>query len=72
MGYEYGLGGLQVGVGGHGGGAGGVGAIEDGFDPVGQQFLQSVDTGSYEQTEVGGDLFVAAASGVEFVGGVTD
>ena len=64
---------LQVRVGGHGHvTACGFGARENRLDPIGDQVLQSVDALAHEEAEVGRDLFVAAAAGVQLVAGRSD
>ena len=45
---------------------------QDRLDPIGDQVLQGVDALADEEPEVGCDLFVAAASGVQLVAGGAD
>ena len=72
MGYEDGFGALEVGIAGHDGVAGAFGEVDEGFAPLVDAGQRVVDGGADEETHVGGDLFVAAAAGVEFEGEVAD
>jgi len=72
MRYQDGLRRLQVGVRWHGCAARSFGAREDRLDPIGDQGSQSIDVLAYEEAEIGCDLFVAAAAGVQLVAGGAD
>ena len=60
---------LQVGVRRHRRVARGLGTRQHRLDPIGQQVLQRVDALAHKEAEVGRDLLVAAASGVQLVSG---
>ncbi len=49
-----------------------VGEVDEGFAPCGEAFERVVDGFADEEAHVGGDLFVAAAAGVELEGEVAD
>jgi hypothetical protein len=72
VGYEDGFGALEVGVGGHDSFACALGKVDEGFAPCGEASEGVVDGGADEEAHVGGDLFVAAAAGVELEGERTD
>ncbi len=72
VGYEDGLGALEVGVGGHDGFACGFGEVDEGFAPCGEASEGVVDGFADEEAHVSGDLLVAAAAGVELEGEVAD
>ena len=65
VGDEHGLGALQVGVAGHDGFAGGVGLLDEGVGPGGERVDDELDVIADVEAQVGGDLLVAAAAGVE-------
>ena len=66
MGDEDGLGALKVGVAGHDGFAGGGGLGDESVCPGGETSDDAGDFVADIKAEVGGDLLVAAAAGVEF------
>jgi hypothetical protein len=59
---------LEVGVAGHDGFAGRGSEVDEGAAPLVEAVESIVDGSADEETHVGGDLFVAAASRVEFQG----
>ena len=73
VGDEDGFGALQVGVGGHGGFAGGGCLREERLAPTRRvDSMSELDARTNVEPEVGGDLLVAAAAGVELEGEVAD
>ena len=72
VGYEDGLGALEVGVAGHNRFACVGGEVDEAGAPCGEAFERVVDGFADKETHVGGDLFVAAAAGVELEGEVAD
>ena len=72
MGDEDGFGALEVGVGGHDGVARGFACSTSAVAHAAMCAEQDVDRSADEEPEVGGDLLVAAAAGVELEAEVAD
>ena len=66
------LGALQMGVSRHGRASCLLGAVESDAQPLRQIGAHLVDRGPYVETEIGCNLFVAAAAAVQFVSGIAD
>ena len=62
---QHRLGTLQVSVTGHHRVAGGTGLLDQRIGPGGQSILHKADLFAHIETEVGGNLLIAAASGVQ-------